>query len=410
MLETLLMQNSLNINCDIACLINDREGFIDKCDTINLNTDVYIASGAVNAKLIGKKANINADRILVTDYAGEFVQIPGGELGDGVRYDGQFVIVSGDVVLRDGNMAAFENAVEAIVSGTVYYPDSCDERLLARVQGRKRAYPGHAFVVLGNRDLERLMDGVPAGVHSVWVAGEVSVLDEAALHKAKTRDLSITCDHLFIYEGLCPAADSFISAARKTLVPDDYIVTGPLTLNAAAAVLHGTKLYVRGALMLEEKDVDCLGDFESIVVKGCASLPVSCAKAFKAVGRADSYRLFEGRLYNINGFELISHERLNSLVERGEKLTMSINGFAVFAEDVTAGDMDAIAALSCNGFLVLPGEAHGALSARIGSVNGFISDIDVVRHITGLSFAEVAQKLSATGQSSNISTDVFMLT
>ncbi len=53
------------------------------------------------------------------------------------------------------------------------------------------------------------------------------------------------------------------------------------------------------------------------------------------------------------------------MVDRGEKITLEINGFAVFGEDVTAEDMGgAIAALNCNGFLILPGKPRARWTGR----------------------------------------------
>ena len=193
-------------------------------------------------------------------------------------------------------------------------------------------------------------------------------------------------------------------------MPDGYTVTGPMTLNEATSALYGDKIYVRGPFMMEEKDADCLTGLQSILVKGTASLPVSCAKAFKAVGTADSYQLFEGRLCSINGWQIFSHSRLKTMVERGERMTLQINGFAVFPEDVTAGDMDAIASLSCNGFLIMPGEAQGAVSQRTAQMNGFTVDIDTVKQMTGLSVQELMAKLSGIDPTGgNFNTDIFML-
>lgn len=410
MLDKLLNSNALNINCDIACLIDDREGMLDQYDSVNLNCDTYIASEAVNAKLLGKGANINADSIVITDYKGEFVQLPDGAVIDGgTDYSGVFVIAPGNVLLRSGGIRAFENAAGTVVSGTVYYPDSCSQSALARVQGNRRSYPEGAYVVLGSRGLGRLLAEMPENTGEAWVAGEVSVFDESELQKAKSRGVSITCDRLYTYEGLYEAYRDLFQATDCILVPDGYAVVGAHTLNEAS-ILYGKRLYVRGAFLLEEKAAGCLSQFESILVKGCASLPSSCVQAFQAVGKADSYRLYEGRLYTVNGWETISHERLSTMVERGEKITLHINGFVLFADDVTASDMDAIASLSCNGFIIMPGEAQGAVAARTGSINGFMTDMASVEKMTGLTMQELIQKLAAGKMGAgNINADIYML-
>ena len=93
MFGNLFKENGLNINCGIACLIEDREGMLDKYSTINLNCGTYIASEAVNAKLVEKEANINSGQMIIIDYKGEFVLISDGAVIDeGADYSGKYVI------------------------------------------------------------------------------------------------------------------------------------------------------------------------------------------------------------------------------------------------------------------------------------------------------------------------------
>ncbi len=410
MLEALMNSNKLNVNCSVACLIKDNEGFLDNFNGVNLNCGTYLASDSVNAKMLSLGANINTDRTIITGDDEEFVQISGGTLENGEDFAGIFVIAEGNIILRGDGVHAFEKAAGAVVSGTVYYPASCPQDLLSRVQGEKRPYPDDAFVLLGGRELKRLVAEVPANAKKVWLAGEVSAFDGKMLAAAEERGLHIVCDSLFTTESLYGRYTPLFETADPILVPDGYTVTGPLTLNEATSVLYGDKIYVRGPFIMEEKDAGCLSGFQSILVKGTASLPVSCAKAFKAVGTADSYQLFEGRLCSINGWQIFSHSRLKTMVERGERITLQINGFAVFPEDVTAQDMDAIASLSCNGFLILPGEAQGAVAQRTAQMNGFTVDIDTVKQMTGLSVQELMAKLSGIDPTDgNFNTDIFML-
>lgn len=409
LLDALLSENRLNINCQVACMIHDREGLLDRYSSINLNCGTFIGSEAVHAKLLSKGANLNSGDILITEYEGEFLQISGGTIGGDADFSGKFIIASGDLVLRGEGVHAFEKAAGAVVTGTVYYPESCDPAALAGIRGQKRPYPENALVVLGSRELGRLLTEIPDAAQPVWVAGEVSVLERGPAERAKDRGLRITCDRLVIRKELEESCDGVFSPLELEEVPEGFAVTGPLTLNEAA-VLYGDKLYVRGPLLLEEKDRGCLGELQAIRVRGCASLPASCVRAFKAIGKADSYRLFEGRLVQINGWEYFSHEMLGGMVERGERITLEINGFAVFDEDVTAEDMDAIASLSCNGFLVMPGAAQGAVSQRMGGVNGFTADTSMLRQMTGMSLEELMQKAAECGtKGGNINTEVYFL-
>lgn len=409
LLESLWNQNRLNINCSIACMIHDREGLLDRYDSINLNCGAFIGSEAMQAKLLGKGANLNSGNVVITDYEGEFVQVPGGILGDGADYSGKFVIVSDDILLKGNGVHAFENAENVVSAGTVFYPESCGQGVLSRVQGEKRPYPDGSHVLLGDSSLARLLAEIPADIRSVWVAGEVSALEESALEQADLRALRITCDRLLIRAGAKEKYGHLFRASDPEIVPDGYEVTGPLTLNEAA-LLYGEKLYVRGPLFLEEKDGGCLEELQAVLVKGCASLPASCVKAFRAVGKADSYRVYEGTLTRVNGWEYFSHDRLEEMTKRGEKMTLEINGFAIFGDDVTAGDMEAVASLSCNGFLILPGEAQGALGQKMGTVNGFTVDSAAVRQMTGLSQEELIQKVMGSSlQGSNVNTEIYFL-
>lgn len=412
MFEQLLQQNqnSLNINCAIACMAQDSANFLDQYEKINLNCETYVASSAVNAKLLDKGANINCANSIITDFQGEFVRISGGAYEEDADFSGKFLIVTGDVILKGSGIHIFENAESVVCTGTVYYPASCGQNPLARVNGAKRPYPDGFFIMLGNRALGEILAETPEQERRVWVAGEVSAFEEKDLKQAEKRGLHIVCDRLFMPEGLHGQYTALFETPSCTLVPDGYAVTGPLTLNEATSVLYGKKLYVRGPLLLEKKDARYLDEFESILVKGCASMPTACAKAFKAVGAADSYQLYEGRLYQINGWELFSHGRLKTMVDSGDKITLTVNGFAIFAEDVTAEDMEAIASLSCNGFLVMPGVAQGAISQRMGAVNGFTVDAEGIKQMTGLTPQELLQQMAGSMQNNgNINTEVYML-
>ena len=408
MTENFLKQNRLNINCSIACLVSDEAGFLDQYDSVNLNCGIYLASSEMNAKLLAKGTNINCGQTVITDYQGDFVQVADGIVGDGADYSGVYVVASGDLFLQGEGVRAFEKSAGAIVSGTVYYPASCPAELLNRVQANKRPYPEDAHIVLKSCELKQLVSQMPAGVSRAWVAGEVSAFDESALRQAVERGLKITCDRLFISQTLYDRYQSLFDTMDSTIVPDGFAVTGPLTLNQAVPLLYGKKLYVRGPLVIEEKNADCLSEFESILVKGTVSLPISCAKAFKAVGEADHYKLYEGTLYHINGWEILSHDCLDTMVKNGEKLTMSVDGFVIFSDDVTSGDMDAIASLHCNGFIIVPGAAQGALSQKIDGVNGFTIDSTGIQKMTGMDLQQIIEAFVA-GNNGNINTQVYLL-
>ena len=407
MLENLLKQKMMNINCAIACLLDDKENFFDKYDNLNLNCGTYIASPAVNARLLAKSANINAENTLITDYSGPLVRVSGGVPGNSAEYTGKYVLIEGDMVLSADNAAVFAQAAGVVISGTLYYPDSCALSLsgAGSITGAKRAYPAGTCVIIGNRTLEKLLTEVTENAARIWVAGEVDAWDAAALATARERDILVFCDRLFTYENLVADAADIVQATELVPVPDGHAVVNAITLDEGTALLHGGRLFVRGSLMVEPRNAHCLKDFSSLIVRGRASLPVGSAADFKAVGKADSYRLYEGVLHNANGFEMFSHKRLQSMAARGEKMTVHVNGCALFDTDVTADDMDAIASFSCNGVLLIGGEAHGALSARLGSVNGAILDRDAPE-FAELSLMELKDVISGSG---NINAEIYVM-
>ena len=91
MFEQLLQQNRLNISCEVACMVRDHANFLDQYESINLACGAYIASSAVNAKLLAKGANISCGNSIITDFQGEFVQMPGGTFEDGADFSGKFL-------------------------------------------------------------------------------------------------------------------------------------------------------------------------------------------------------------------------------------------------------------------------------------------------------------------------------
>ena len=52
-----LNENSLNINCDIACMTKDTQNFLEQYSVINLNCDVCIVSREIHSKLLNHGAN-----------------------------------------------------------------------------------------------------------------------------------------------------------------------------------------------------------------------------------------------------------------------------------------------------------------------------------------------------------------
>ncbi|GHU15172.1 hypothetical protein FACS1894163_00970 [Spirochaetia bacterium] len=382
---------TLRINCGTALLLKDREHLLDRYEKVNLNCGTLIVSSEINAKLAEKNASLNTGTVHIHDIKGEVVRLNSNTVIDGkTSYKDLFVLATEDLIISGKGAESFREAEGGIVTGVLYYPESTDMACLAKVQGDMRSYPDDAQVVLGNRTLEQALADAAPGKKHIWVSGELTALDEKTAARAREEHFTITSRSLLTYEGLNKAYGDLFISPQRSLVPDGYELTG--SIKSAELVLHGPKLYVQGNLDFEEKDLGVLEEMESIIVKGRANLPSSCAKAFRKIGQADDYYVFEGRLHTVNGFEQFSHDQLRTMAERGDRLTITVNGCLLFADDVTADDMEAIAALSYNGMVLIPGVAKGALSAKIKGANGHMGDAETFQKLTGLSLEEMLNK------------------
>ncbi|GHU76891.1 hypothetical protein FACS189461_4970 [Spirochaetia bacterium] len=384
--ESVRKKRTLKLNCGFACLLRDKAGQFDKYEQVNINAGELIISSEVNAKLAAKGAHINSGDTRVMDIPGEILQLDGGAVIDGgVKLEGLFVIVRGDLVVLADGVKNLGEAAGLLVTGTIYYPESAAMTSLVKVSGRKRAYPEGAYVVSGDHDLEKLLAAVPADAKRIWISGRLRTLEKTGLEAARTAGLSFICSSLFTYEGLNSAYGDLFTCPDRTLIPDGYEITG--SIKSAELPFHGPNVYVLGDFTMEEKDIPLLDEITSIIVKGKASLPASTVKAFKAKGKADAYFIFEGRYMVINGFEQFSHNRLAPL--KDEKITLLVNGTLLFDEDVTAEDVECIASISYNGTVVAPDPAKAVLSSRVGEGNGMMGGSEFIEAMTGLSIQEL---------------------
>jgi hypothetical protein len=410
-------KKTLDINCGFALLLRDREGMLDTYERIRINCGSLISSNEISAKLAEKGASLNTGNWTVLDIKGEIVQLEGDTVIDGrTSYKDVFVIAMDNLIIRGNGAECLREAEGVFVIKTLYYPESSDIACFARVKGKTCAYPDNAHPVLGDSDPETLLAETPEGIKHIWVSGKVTALDETALARAREQNLTITCQSLYTYESFNSTYGSLFTAAKKTLIPDGYEITGSLQLNSGEIALHGPKLYVNGDLTLEEKDVPCLEEAESIIVTGKANLPASAAKAFRKIGKAADYNIIDGHTRTINGFETFSHEQLQVMVERGEQISVKVNGCLLFSDDVTTGDMDAIDSLSYEGLVLIPGNAKGALASRVKRGNGLMVDPAFVEKVLGKSIQDLIKQYTGGGadgesnpQKMSINTGKFIL-
>ena len=230
-----------------------------------------------------------------------------------------------------------------------------------------------------------------SGLH--WVYGSITTLDGDVLEKLSLKGVSFQCMRLIIRTGLYEKYGEMFSADSFVFIPDDHSFAEDITLDAATSILYGERLFVYGDMMIAHDQAQYLSGLTSLIVHGTATMPVSAAKEFMARGKAGAYVLYEGVLVTINGKDTIKHEQLQTAIEKGMSYTYMVNGVLVFDEGVKAEDIDAVAAIHCNGIIYAPGSARGLLDSKIKEMNGKVVPIE-----------EYYQKGSADDANKNVTT------
>jgi len=371
-LEEFTMKKILNINAGKALLLNEQADALSVFDTISINAGSVIASRKVYDKLISMGASINGGNMSIIDISGNLVELPGNTvITQDMNFDGCFIFCTGWLFIEDANALA---GISGLFANMVFHPETIDLSAVKGITATCKAYPDNA---------ERYMDDMTLGIEShiilksaqYWVYGDVTALDGGALGKLRDKNITFQCKKLIIHTGLYEKYREMFIAESYLFIPDDHVFTEDITLDAATSVLYGDKLYVYGDMLIHHDQAKHLSGFTSIVVDGTVTMPISAARDFKACGKANDYELFEGMLMSINGKETIGHEQLQAAIRMGLTYTLKVNGKLTFLEDVTPEDIDAIAAVYCNGAIYAPGSTRGALDVKIKEMNGKIENL-----------------------------------
>ena len=390
-------KKKLTVNCGVACLLNDREGALDKCDHVTINAGNIIVSKEIHAKLSAKKAMLNSGNLRIMDVKGEIIQLDkGAAIDESANLKGLFVIAMDNLLVKEDGVKALGEAEGIVSLGTVYYPQSAGMSSLAKVFGEKRPYPDGAHVILGEQKLEGLLSVIKENKKHIWVSGRITALNRKAFEHLRDAQCTVSCGKLFTYESLDEEFGNLINCPERSLVPDGYEITG--RIRDGELGLYGSKLYVDGKFSMTEDDIPALEEIEAIIVKGKASLPSKAVKTFKGKGKAEQYYVFDGRLVEINGFQQFTHSQLEASAKKGEKLSLIVNGGLVFDEDVTAEDVECISSLTYNGSVMVSGAANAALTQKVKVGNGFMGTPEKFKEMTGKSVQEL---IGGTGGESN---------
>jgi hypothetical protein len=379
---------SLKINCGLACLLNDREGILDKYERIKINCGTLIASPEINAKLAARGAKINCGNTRIKEVTGKILQFDSDTVIDGrADFKDTLIVAFCNLILKGDGIKSLNESEGAIVLGTLFYPESGDLGALAKVDGPKRPYPDGAQVLVGDYDLGKAMAAAATanGGH-IWVSGKVTALNRKALEDASAAGLKITCASLLSYEELNAAFGDLFNCSDRTVVPDGYEISG--NLESAKLPFYGPKVFVDGDFTLEAKDLLSLEKIESIVVNGKAALPLEAVETFRKKGKARDYEIIDNSRREINGFEQYSRGQFAELAGSGEKLNIVVNGCLLFDDDVTAEDVACIDSISYNGAVIAPPAVKAALSSKVREANGFMGDGALIEKLTGLSIKD----------------------
>jgi hypothetical protein len=401
-------KRKLMVNCGLACLLNDREGVLDKYDHVTINSGEIVISQAIYAKLNAKGSAFNTAELRVQDIKGEIVQLGKGAVIDGsANLKGFFVIAVDNVLVKKDGVKCLEELEGLISIGTVFYPESASLSSLAKVFAEKRSYPDDAQVILGDQKLENFISTLKGDRKHIWLSGRLSALDKKALGHLRSNKYTVSCGEFFSYENLDEEFGSLINSPERILVPDGYEITGRIRDGELA--LYGKKLYVDGKFSMTENDITALQELEAIIVKGKASLPSSAVKIFKDKGKAEEYFVFDGRLVEINGMQQFSHSQLETSVKKGEKLNLMVNGFLLFDDDVKEEDIECISSLTYNGTIIVPGLVNLALTQKVKAGHGFMGDRVKFEEMTGKTIKDLAGQLGNDSGDSTINLETYIL-
>jgi len=378
------MEKSLNINAGNATLLNDRLEMFDGYGSVNINCGNVLATRKAYDKLLSMGVHLNCGNTTILDITGEIAELPGKTvITADMSYAGRYLFCDGNLIVQD---AKGLDGITGLYAHNLFCPESVSLPAVMGITANRVVYPDGAKLTFADTTLGEDSPIILEGGALHWVHGEITALDGNALEKLRLKNIAFHCKRLTIYAGLYEKYRDMFQADGCTFIPDGYAVTGGISLDAATALLYGEKLYVRGDMMIHHDQAQHLSGFSSLIVNGEVTMPVSAAAAFKAVGKANGYNLYEGALLEMNGVQTLSHDQLQTALNKGLPYSIQVNGVVCFMEGVTAEDVGAVASISCNGVIIAPGTARGALDSKIKEINGTILDFEAVKLLLGEKF------------------------
>ncbi|MCL1849537.1 MAG: hypothetical protein FWF83_07715, partial [Clostridiales bacterium] len=369
------MEKTLQINTGSALLFNEKSEKLSGYDSVSINAGHMIISQKVYEKLADMGISINSGNMHIVEVTGDIVTLAGGTaITSATSYAGCYLVCDGHLIVED---AKGLEGITGLYAGCLFRPESVNLSTIRGITAASQVvYPDKAKLHIGNLAIDEAAPITLDDDTLYWIHGSMKALDGAALEKMLQKGTTFHCGRLIIYTGLYEKYKALVKADRFTFIPDGHRVVDDVALDAATVSLYGDKLYVLNDLMIPHDQVPHIQDFSSLIVNNTATMPVAAAAAFQSVGKAGAYELYEGILLNINGIQTFVHEQCQTAIDRSLVYTLKINGALYFAGDVTVQDMDAIAAVYCNGLIGAPDQVRGVLESKVREMNGTILNVD----------------------------------
>ena len=369
------MKKTLMVNAGSAILLNERSTAFEGYDSVQMNAGSVFASRVVYEKLSGMDVMFNSGNLRIVDITGEVVEVSDAITG-GMNYAGKYLYCVGNLVIED---IAGLDGVTGLYARNLFYADDVAMEGVPNVTAQRRiVYPGAALLRFGDCKLDNTTAATLAKATLHWVHGTIKALDEPTLARLREKAATFHCEGLVISESLYAGYGDLFETEKLTLVPDGCAVVEDIELDAATAAIYGDKLYVLGDMTIAHDQAAHLDKLAYIYVDGEVRMPTTAAAAFRAIGEAQSYDLYEGVLIHINGVQTFGHEQCRTAIRQGLTYTLNVDGTLYFMQDVTPEDMQAIASIRCNGVISAPDAARGALDSKLKHFNGVIVDLDAM--------------------------------
>lgn len=361
----------LHVNAGSVLLLNDRNNTLDQYEKISFNAGSVVATSALYAS-VASKGQFNAGSTHIIDTTAEIVYHKGLFVADGSEL-GNVYLVCDSLHVLPGADKAMAKLAGGTVFNAIYKASSVDSACLAKLTA-KNTFDVADDAILRFDSLRLTGDAVSSLVSggNYFVNATVYASDEQALATLRKNGIHIACKELFIAENLLADYAQLFTAEKLTTVPAGFAIVkdGDSLLNLYAN--HGDKIYLLGGLSIQSNDEAHLDYFEKIIACKRVSVPLALLAKAKKVISCDKFRVYEGELLDVEGFQTISHDMLSAASAAGIRYTLQVNGFALFNEDVTTEDIKAIASISVNGAISAPSALHAHLSQVSTGIDGMM--------------------------------------